>query len=99
MLYTANGPAFNFLASKDPLANPISYRPYARMNDDFFITAIGDTNITMLGKLMYYQNMARQEKTQQTTVQGDINETKNAFDINKKVSYVLQNYLTKDNDQ
>ncbi|MBU0626169.1 hypothetical protein KKG31_07860 [Patescibacteria group bacterium] len=53
----------------------------------------------MLGKVMYYQNITRQEKRTQTDILDDINETKTAFDINKKTSYITNNYLVKDNDQ
>ena len=52
----------------------------------------------MLGKIMYYQNITRQEKRIQTgDILNDINETKTAFDINRKTSYIMNNYLIKDN--
>jgi hypothetical protein len=52
-----------------------------------------------LGKFFYQQNIARPEKMKTNTVEESISEAKSSFDINNKISNVLQNYLQTDNDQ
>jgi len=76
------------------------------MDSNFFINTLGTTiddtpekAIETIAKLMYYQNITRQEKLPQTNVIADINETKSSFDINKKTSYIMKNYLSDGNDQ
>jgi hypothetical protein len=69
------------------------------ISEDFFINQIGEENIKILGKTIYYQNITWQEKRMQDSVIDDINETKASFDINRKTSYITNMYLTKDNDQ
>jgi len=48
---------------------------------------------------MYYQNITRPEKLSNTGIVADINENKAAFDVNKKISDVMNKYLSGDNDQ
>jgi len=76
------------------------------MNENFFIDTLGttldeipDKAVETIAKLMYYQNITRQEKQPQTGILADINETKSSFDINKKTAYIMQNYLSGNNDQ
>jgi hypothetical protein len=52
-----------------------------------------------LGEFLYQQNIARPEKLKTDDVVASINEAKSSFDINKKISNVVQNYLQTDNDQ
>jgi hypothetical protein len=58
-----------------------------------------DEKLTFLGKFFYQQNIARPEKKKTDTVIENINDAKSSFDINKKISNVVQNYLQTDNDQ
>jgi hypothetical protein len=95
--YGANQDAFTFLGGIDPRAQP--NRNYALLNENHFINTIGESNITMLGKLIYYQNITQPEKNPQTNVIDDINENKSAFDVNKKITDVMSKYLSGNNDQ
>lgn len=58
-----------------------------------------DEKLTMIAKLLYYQNITRPERVQQDTVMEDMMEIKDSFDINNKVSHVVQTYLTEGNNQ
>ena len=58
-----------------------------------------DEKLDMIAKLLYYQNITWPERLEQDTVNKDITEIKNSFDINQKIQYVTKTYLTKDNDQ
>ena len=58
-----------------------------------------EEKLNFLGKFFYQQNIARPEKIKTNTVEESIKETKSSFDINKKVSNIVQNYLQTDNDQ
>ena len=53
----------------------------------------------MIAKLLYYQNISRPERIQQNNVVEDIKEIKSSFDINQKISNVVNTYLTEGNDQ
>jgi hypothetical protein len=104
--YSPHAAAFNYLQSNynDPLANP--NRTYNLIDENFFTDVLGtalnetpEKAIDTIAKLMYYQNITRQQKQANTGVLDDINQTKAAFDINKKTSYIMQNYLSGENDQ
>lgn len=58
-----------------------------------------DEKLTMIAKLYYYQNSTWQERLQQETVEKDLTETKESFDINQKISQVTKTYLTEKNNQ
>lgn len=58
-----------------------------------------DQKLDMLAKLLYYQNITWPERLQKSTVVDDMNEIKNSFDVNTKISHVMQTYLTENNDQ
>jgi len=53
----------------------------------------------MVAKLLYYQNITRPERTQQTNVTQDMGEIKDSFDINQKISNIVTTYLTEGSDQ
>ncbi|MEI7918877.1 MAG: hypothetical protein WCH65_01320 [bacterium] len=58
-----------------------------------------DQKLDVIAKLLYYQNISRPERLQQTGVAEDMTEIKNSFDINQKVSNIVTTYLTEGNDQ
>ena len=62
--------------------------------EDFFIDIIGTGAIETLGKLMYYQNITWPEKLPNTGIVADINENKASFDVNKKISDIMNKYLS-----
>jgi hypothetical protein len=54
-----------------------------------------DEKLNMIAKMVYYQNITRQERLTKGTVIEDMTEIKNSFDINQKISQVTNTYLTK----
>lgn len=61
--------------------------------------ATSDDKLDMVAKLLYYQNIAWPERLQQSTVADDMAEIKSSFDVNQKISDVVNTYLTEGNDQ
>ncbi len=55
--------------------------------------------IWFIADMLYYQNIARQNKTIWETIQQDFDNQRTDFDMNEKISYILKNYLTKDNNK
>ncbi|MCX6825442.1 MAG: VCBS repeat-containing protein [candidate division SR1 bacterium] len=58
-----------------------------------------DDKLDMIAKLLYYQNITWPERLQQTSVAGDIEEIKSSFDVNRKISNIVNTYLTEGSDQ
>lgn len=57
----------------------------------------GEKQIQIIAELLYYQNLTNKEKSFSPEVLEDLNHLKNSFNLNNKVSYVLQQYLVKGN--
>lgn len=55
--------------------------------------------IWFIAEMIYYQNVTWQAKTISGTIQWDFDNQRVDFDINEKVSYLMDNYLVKDNDK
>ena len=55
--------------------------------------------IWFIADMIYYQNISRQKKTIWTTIQEDLDKQRTDFDINEKISYILDNYLISDNNK
>jgi hypothetical protein len=55
--------------------------------------------ILFIANLIYYQNITWQEKTISATIQGDYDNQRTDFDINEKISYLMDNYLVADNNR
>jgi hypothetical protein len=49
--------------------------------------------------MIYYQNIAWKEKKIGETIQEDIDNTRSNFDVNNKITHIVDNYLVKDNDK
>ena len=55
--------------------------------------------IWFIAEMIYYQNVAWQTKSISGTIQWDFDNQRQDFDINEKISYLMDNYLVKDNDK
>ena len=90
------------LFSVDKLATPsleTSVRSYQPFTYEEMLDAIGgEKMLNSLAELLYYQNISNQIKTYNDNIQEDIQNTKKNFDINEKIDYILQNYLTQEKD-
>lgn len=96
--YNKNPAAFNFLATSDSLASP-NTRSTVYLPEDFFVSLIGKQRIYDLAELLYYQTLPVYTKQKETYVDKDLNATRTAFDLNKKISYIVSGYLTQHPDQ
>lgn len=56
-------------------------------------------NIRILAELLYYQNLPVQQRKYDNTVYKDLKYIRESFDFNPKISYILDNYLTYDNQK
>ena len=55
--------------------------------------------ILFISNVIYYQNITWPEKTISDTIQGDYDNQRTDFDINEKISYLMDNYLVSDNNK
>ncbi len=98
----------------DLLASPNSPRPYNLMEPNFLINELeerinngsfffwqmdGNDPIEFIAEMIYYQNIGRQQREVWETIQWDINNTIAEFDVNNKISHIVDNYLIKDNNR
>jgi len=58
-----------------------------------------EDKLLLLAKILRYQNSPRTEKKTNNTLQEDIKETQNTFNINQKIGSTINQYLQKDNNQ
>lgn len=96
--YIKNKNAFDFLDDSDSLASP-NTRSTAYLPEDFFVSLIGAQRIYDIAELLYYQTLPVYTKKNESYVDKDLAATRDAFDINKKISYILSWYLTEHDDQ
>jgi hypothetical protein len=55
--------------------------------------------ILFISNVIYYQNITWPEKTISGTIQGDYDNQRTDFDVNEKISYLMDNYLVSDNNK
>ncbi len=55
--------------------------------------------IDFIAHLIHYQNIWRWQRQLWTTIQEDINNTISDFDVNEKITHIVDNYLIKDNNK
>jgi hypothetical protein len=96
--YQSNSAAFDFLASVDSLASP-NTRQTVYLPEAFFVDLLGEKNIIDLAEWLYYQTLPVYVKKQETTVDKDFEATRDMFDINRKIVYILSGYLTEHPDE
>ncbi|MEI8091129.1 MAG: hypothetical protein WCG98_02535 [bacterium] len=68
-------------------------------NDYVYGDTIPSNKLMLIAKLLYYQNLARTERGKATTVDGDIVEAQDSFNVNQKISDTVNTYLHADNNQ
>jgi len=90
--------AFDFLYTLSDLASPKN-RNYSLIYPDFLVETLWEQNIDMVAKLLYYQNMPWSERVVWSTISENIALIRDSFDINKKIKFVISNYLKSNNDQ
>ena len=92
---------YTYIQRVDPLWTPDkSVRPYWYFTYDEMIAAIGwDEMLYTLAELLYYQSVSNHIREYFDNVWEDINETRSTFDINKKIGYIMEEYLKEDNDK
>lgn len=110
--YSQNSSAYDLLAQNDELATP--NRNYNLMDDDFLIDELESRlknsvffsgqmgwyePIEFISHILYYQNIARDQKEIWETILDDIDNARNNFNINKKITHIVDNYLIKDNNK
>ncbi|MDD3263232.1 MAG: VCBS repeat-containing protein [Candidatus Absconditabacteria bacterium] len=96
--YNSDFAAFDFLAETDSLATPKN-RTTELLSEDFFVNLIGNQRIFELAELMYYQTLPVYSKKNESYVDKDLDAIRTAFDVNKKISYILSGYLTHHENQ
>lgn len=96
--YNKNSKAFDYIANVDPLASPKN-RPIKILPEDFFVSLVTKQRISELAELMYYQTLPVYSKKNEKYVDQDLDSIRTAFDLNKKISYVISWYLTSHPDQ
>ena len=55
--------------------------------------------LNTLAELLYYQNIAIKSRAISDDITKDISFSDSSFDINNKIGYVVDNYLSQHNDQ
>lgn len=94
---------YSNIAGVDPLATPTltsKIRPYQPFSYQEFLNAIGgEKMLNTLAHLLYYQNVGIQTRAFSDNIKTDIENTRSAFDVNKKIQYIINNYLTQNNSK
>jgi len=93
--------AFRVLAEVDKLASP-EWRTYSYIDTKFLIELLEEKmpwSLTLIAELLHYQNIPWAERLLSSTISDDIANVRMSFDVNKKIQYVVTNYLKRDNDQ
>ncbi len=93
--YNRNKDAFLLLEWVNKIASP--NRTYNLYDENILINAIWDENINTIANLLYYQNITWQQRISQNNIEKELFFEKNTFNINKKIKYVLNMYLTENN--
>jgi hypothetical protein len=52
--------------------------------------------VNTLAELLYYQSVTNKVKGIYDEITEDIQDTRNTFDLNEKISYIIKNYLSQD---
>ena len=85
------------------MATPLldnNIRRYASFTYDEVLKSIGgEKMLNTLAELLYYQNIAIKSRAISDDITKDISFSDSSFDINNKVGYVVDNYLSQHNDQ
>ncbi len=95
--YNIYSNSFNKLQSLNILATP--NRTYQLFDNNHLIDTIWDDNIKTISQILYYHNITNQQTKIWATIQEDIQNKVDWFDINQKISNVMSNYLIENNDQ
>ncbi len=94
---------YDQLRSVDFLATPlldINIRRYELFTYDEVLKSIGgEKMLNTLAELLYYQNVAIKSRAISDDITKDISFSDSSFDINNKVEYIVDNYLSQHNDQ
>ena len=94
---------YDQLRSVDFLATPFldsNIRRYELFTYDEVLKSIGgEKMLNTLAELLYYQNIAIKSRAISDDITKDINFSDLSFDINNKVEYVVDNYLSQHKDQ
>ena len=94
---------YDQLRSVDFLATPLldnNIRRYELFTYDEVLKSIGgEKMLNTLAELLYYQNIAIKSRAISDDITKDISFSDSSFDINNKVGYVVDNYLSQHNDQ
>ena len=94
--YASQQAGFDFLAQANSLATP--HRTYQLLDDNFLVEALNG-ELDTIAKLLSYQNSLRQELSRDETAVGMIGQAQSSANINHKVQWVLDAFLTKDMNQ
>ena len=93
---------YDQLRSVDFLATPLldnNIRRYELFTYDEVLKSIGgEKMLNTLAELLYYQNIAIKSRAISDDITKDINFSDLSFDINNKVEYVVDNYLSQHKD-
>ena len=92
--YSSKAAAFDNLGTVDAQATPKN-RSYTLLPQNFFITALGEETINAVAEILYRQNLGRAKKPASADMITDMSNTARSLDINKKISYTTESYITK----
>ena len=92
---------YKYIRRVDKLATPDkNIRPYKYFTYDEIIKAIWwEEMLYTIAEILYYQSVAINSREYHDNIWKDIDETRQAFDINKKIWYIMTEYLKEDNDK
>lgn len=66
--------------------------------ENFFIDALGDSTINSVAEILYRQNLGWYNKPASSNLLTDLQNNQNSLDINKKIGYVTEHYLEKNDN-
>ena len=92
--YSQHKKAFDFLAEVDIRATP--NRWYNLIPEDYFIKVLGEDNIKVLARILYYQNLGWSKRPLFSNYLEQIKYLRKSFDINERIRYLEDNYLKDD---
>ena len=93
---------YQYISVVDKLGTPLLdwwVRPYGNFTYEEFLEAIwGQKVLNSLAELLYFQNVSNQVKVYYDEIEKDLAGSRSDFDINERISYIMDNYLSQKRD-
>jgi len=66
---------------------------YSLLPEDYFVNKLGKEKIAQISEMLYYLNLGWSEKTQESTLYGELQNLYKWFDVFEKIGYLVRNYI------